>query len=469
MNRRAFLRAGLAGSALAALPLATHAAARRPVAAGRPARNVIFVVSDGMSSGTLALANLYLRRQADRRSHWISLLDRPGVRRATVDTASANSPVTDSAAAASAWGCGQRVNNGVINLSADGTPLVPLLPRARAAGLATGLVTSATITHATPAGFAVSIDARGREEDIARLYLDADVDVLLGGGSRFFDAATRADGRDLASAFAAAGRTVVRDRAALAAAPAGPLLGLFADGHLPYTLDRRADPALSASTPTLAELASVALARLAPAADQGRGFILQIEGARVDHAAHANDIAGILHEQIDLDDALAVALRFATERDDTLLIVTTDHGNANPGLNGTGAAYTASLAAFDRVARFRQTNVWALAGLSADSSVETVRDRVLAAADLSLSTRELELVRRALRNEHREGYRVREDALIALAQIISNHTSVGWCGVAHTADFADVLALGPGAENVGGFMLNTDIHHVVRRALGLPA
>lgn len=471
MNRRAFLRAGLAGSALAAMPRAT-AAAGNPASVTRPARpaqNLIFMVSDGMSLGTLGLADLYLRRQADRRSHWISLLDRPGVRRALVDTASADSPVTDSAAASSAWGCGQRVNNGTLNLAPDGTPHTPLLTLARNAGRATGLVTTATITHATPAGFTVNIDARGREDDIARLYLDADVDVLLGGGARFFDPARRQDRRDLANEFAAAGRTVVRNRDALASAPAGPVLGLFSEGHLPYALDRRADPALAAATPSLAEMASAALSRLAPAADQGRGFLLQIEGARVDHAAHANDAAGILHEQIELDDALEVALRFVADRDDTLLIVTTDHGNANPGLNGTGQAYTDSLAAFDRVARFRQTNVWTLDGLDAGSSAQTVRDRVENACGLSLSTLEVDLLRGALRKEHREGYRVREDALIALAQILANHTSVGWCGVAHTADFAELLALGPGSEHVGGFMLNTDVHHVVRRALGLRA
>ncbi len=464
MNRRSFLHAGLAGAALASLARPLGAT---PPAEQRRARNVIFVVSDGMSLGALTLAELHLRRHASRRSHWLSLLDRPDIRRALVDTASANSPVTDSAAASSAWGSGVRVNNGAINIAPDGTPLTPLIPLARAGGLATGLATTATITHATPAGFAVNIDARGREDEIARLYLEVDVDVLLGGGRRFFDPHLRADGRDVAADFSAAGRTVVRDRDALTGAPVGPLLGLFSDGHLPYAIDRRADATLAASTPTLADLTTAALRQLTPAADNGRGFLLQVEGARIDHAAHANDVAGLVHDQIDLDEALAVVLRFAATRDDTLVIVTSDHGNSNPGLNGTGSAYTESLAAFERLARFRQTNVWTLSGLDADSTAAAVRDRVEAASDLRLTTDEIEIVRRALRREHREGYRVREDALVALAQVMANHVSVGWTGVSHTADFAELLAFGPGAEAVGGFMRNTDVHHVVRRALGL--
>lgn len=364
------------------------------------------------------------------------------------------------------------MNNGSINIAPDGRPCTPIMQLARAAGLGTGLVTTATITHATPAGFAAQLPARAGEGAIAGQYLALGVDVLLGGGTRFFDPARRPDRRDLFAEYARAGYHVGRDRAALRQAPtAGRLLGVFADGHLPYSLDRRADPVLTAAVPPLAELARIALDRLAT---QPRGFLLQIEGARVDHAAHANDVGGLLHEQLDFDDALGVALEFAAGRDDTLVIVTTDHGNANPGLNGTGGSFDSkggsygdTLGCFDRLARFRHTNVWTMEGLGPDSTAAQVRDRVMEASDIALAEDEVGMIRHALRREHREGYRVRNAPLIALGQVLANYTSVGWTGIAHTTDYAELAAFGPGSERLHGLVQNTALFGVMTRALGI--
>ena len=471
-SRRDFLRTGLAGSALlftSGLP--AQAAADRGEA--RRARNVIFLVSDGMSLGTLTMTERHLRRQEGRGTHWLGLYGRPDLRRALMDTCSANSPVTDSAAAASAWGCGHKVKNGAINYAPDGRPRTPILRLARAAGKGTGLVTTATITHATPAGFAAQVEARSDEGLIAEQYLEVGVDVLLGGGAKFFDPTKRPDGRDLFGDYARAGYAVVRDAAGLRAAKAsGRLLGTFAPEHLPFSLDHRADPMLVAKIPTLAEMARAALARLAP---HERGFVLQIEGARVDHAAHANDIGGLLYDQLAFDDAVGAALEFAAGRDDTLVIVTSDHGNANPGLNGAGGSFTSrggsygdTQDCFDRVARFRQTNVWTLAGLGPESTAAQVRERVHAATRLEFETDEVEMLRQALRKEHREGYRVRNAPLVAYGQILANHTSVGWTGTQHTTDYSELAAFGPGSEAIGGLVQNNALFGVMTRALGLP-
>ncbi len=474
VSRRNFLRTGLAGGAVLLAPgLRAQSTELAASAGARRARNVIFLVSDGMSLGTLTMAERHLRRQEGRGTHWLGLYDRPDLRRALMDTASANSPVTDSAAASSAWGCGHKVKNGAINFAPDGRPRTPILRLARAAGKGTGLVTTATITHATPAGFAAQVEARADEGIIAAQYLEVGVDVLLGGGARFFDPAQRADQRDLFADYARAGYAVVRDAAALRAASAGGrLLGTFDDGHLPFALDHRADPALRATVPTLAEMTQVALARLAA---HERGFVLQIEGARVDHAAHANDIGGLLFDQLAFDDAVGVAAAFAAGRDDTLVIVTSDHGNANPGLNGAGGSFTSrggsygdTQECFDRVARFSQTNVWTLAGLGPDSSAAQVRERVHTATALDFDDDEIEMLRHALRKEHREGYRVRNAPLVAYGQILANHTSVGWTGTQHTTDYTELAAFGPGSEAIGGVVQNNALFGVMTRALGLP-
>src|SRR5882757_5584363 len=122
----------------------------------KEAKNIIFMVSDGMSTGTLNMADMLLQRKYGRQSTWMQLYSQNKVSRALMDTASANSLVTDSAAASSAWGGGVRVNNGALNVEANGTFHTPILQKFKAAGKSVGCVTTVPITHATPAGFCIN-------------------------------------------------------------------------------------------------------------------------------------------------------------------------------------------------------------------------------------------------------------------------------------------------------------------------
>src|SRR5690606_31440667 len=123
--------------------------------------------------------------------------------------------------------------------------------------------------------------------------------------------------------YAAAGYDVAESKEAFAALPGEsdkPLLGIFNDGHLPYSIDLQNVPEIQAAIPTLAEMTETALARLAPSPD---GFFLLVEGARIDHAGHANDAAASIHDQIAFDDAIGTALTFIESHPDTLLVITT--------------------------------------------------------------------------------------------------------------------------------------------------
>lgn len=488
LDRRSFLRTGLLGSLAvpASLRLASaapSAAATNPLSAREPgrAKNVIFLVSDGMSLGTLTMAERHLRRQEGRGTHWLQLYSQMGVRRALMDTSSASSLVTDSAAASSAWGCGVKVANGAINYTTDGRPQEPILRLAHATGRSTGLVSTAQITHATPAGFAAQATARSEETEIAVQYLDSQIDVLLGGGTKFFDPKKRKDKRDLYADFAKSGYQVVTDRAGLLNAPSGGsgkggqarILGAFADGHMPFTLDQRADAQIAAQAPTLAEMTRVALSRLSA---NPKGFVLQVEGARVDHAAHSNDLGGLIFDQLAFDDAIAEVIRFTEGRDDTLVILTSDHGNANPGLNGTGGSFDSrggsygdTQICFDRLTQFKQTNAWIVSGLDKDSSLTQIQDRVRQANGIALLDDEADLFRRALRKDPtpREAYRVRNTAIVTLGQLIANYTSVGWTGTQHTTDYTELAAYGPGSEPIQGLVQNNDFFHVMTHALGV--
>ncbi|MEM7791836.1 MAG: alkaline phosphatase, partial [Verrucomicrobiota bacterium] len=278
-SRRDFLKgASLAGAASLLATQRSSAAHSSPDdqnAEPIHAKNLIFLVADGMGTGTLSLAHHWKQSNEGSVLNWMQLYGRPDVVTALQETASASSPVTDSAAAASAWGSGKRVNNRSINIGTDGVPQTPLMTYVKKAGKATGLVSTCRITHATPAGFAANSADRDDEDKIADQYLERGIDVILGGGRRHFDRQGKGqDGKNLLSAFESKGYATALNKESLFAAKGSPkLLGLFSDSHIPYAIDRKFDKSLEA-IPSLAEMFQAALKSLESAPN---GFVLQVE------------------------------------------------------------------------------------------------------------------------------------------------------------------------------------------------
>jgi alkaline phosphatase len=206
-------------------------------------------------------------------------------------------------------------------------------------GLSTGLVTTTRVTHATPAAWVSHNINRDAEDAIAVDYFNFKPDVLLGGGSRYFDPAKRPDQRDLFTDFAAANYDVLRSRNELVSyvsSSSKRILGLFHSSHMSYYVDRINNPALGNAEPTLAEMTGIALNKLSR---NRKGFILQVEAGRIDHASHANDAWGAIMDTIEMDITLKVILQYIKQNPNTLLIITSDHGNSGWGINGTGPSY----------------------------------------------------------------------------------------------------------------------------------
>ncbi|RYD43848.1 MAG: alkaline phosphatase [Verrucomicrobiaceae bacterium] len=464
IGRRDWLKAAtLTGAATA---LAGAQASAEPT--GKPAgkvRGVIFMVSDGMSPGVLTLAEAYSKMTRKHGTQWWSLMNDRKACRGLMDTASANSLVTDSAAASSAWGGGQRVNNGSINFTPEGKEVPSIASILKKKGIRIGLVSTATITHATPAGFASSVSKRGEEDDIAPQYLER-VDVILGGGSGHFSGKDRKDKRDLAGDFAKAGYGVVRNREGLLAAKEEKLLGTFTRGHLPFTIDRDQNPAMAAAVPTLTEMAKAALTRLLSG---DKPFLLQIEGARIDHAAHLNDIGALLNDQLAFDDALAAVLVLIAKRDDIQLVVTSDHGNANPGLNGIGGSYNESTRCFGRVANMKASHerLFAEWGKVKDGNAESLTKLIKQHLDFTLKPAESEALIEIFQKhpviEWNEQLSKPEGLL---GQFAGNRTGIGWTGTTHTSDPTLVSALGPQSDRFSGMVRNSDVFGHLMEMLG---
>ncbi len=423
---------------------------------GAKPRHIIHMVADGMSMGTLTLSDHFSWLLRQRGLRWMELCQRPETVFGWVNMRSLNSLVTDSSAASSSWGSGSRVVNGVVNRLPDGRDLRPLYSVLDEAGWKRGLVTTTEITHATPAGFVANASSRDTAEVISAQYLVRKVDVLLGGGRKFFDPAWRKDKRDLRGDFRAHGYCVMDRASDLAAAPLSQRwLGTFASSHLPFTLDHIADPELMASVPTLARMTQAALAKL----EREDRFILQVEGGRVDHGAHNCDIVAALRDQVAFDEALEVCVEFQRRVPDTLLIVTTDHGTGNPGLNGTGSAYKESSPLFANTLQVNRSFPEMIRQIERNPTSAGVKRVVSEAAGYRVPEAKAAALAEFLMKKGKPVYDAMNSVTAQLGQLLANHLGVGWASGSHTADYVPLLARGPGSGQFRGFLPNTDVFH----------
>jgi len=239
-------------------------------------------------------------------------------------TITAYDQVTDSAASATAISIGVKTSNRRVGVSTRVEPLITILEQAKEIGMATGLVTTVQMTHATPAAFASHVDNRDDMLEIAVQMLAAGVNVLFGGGENEFlpesvrgchkDAGVRKDGRNLLSEAIDMGYTYVctaEEFGDLDPASASHVLGLFADEEL-----------LRPLTPSLAELTHMAISILSQDPD---GFFLMVEGGQIDWASHGWNAKDAMGDTIGLDEAVGLGIRFAETDGNTLVIVTADH------------------------------------------------------------------------------------------------------------------------------------------------
>jgi len=457
VSRRMFLGRTAALASVAGSLEVLHAA-RRP---GAQPKNIIFMVADGMSPSVFPLAEYFSRLVRAKGLLWWALIDRPEAARALMDMASLDSVTTDSAAASSSWGSGARIFNGCLNVLPDGTRLTPIAAIARGCGKRVGLVTTTTVTHATPAGFVAVQRSRGNEDDIAVQYA-GQVDVILGGGRQFFAASSRKDKSDLIGRFTRMGFSHLSSRGELLSLRTavaggkepGKLLGLFSSGMIPYSLDRNHSAGLRESVPTLAEMSSVALAALR---SSPKGFLLQIEGGRVDHAAHNNDAAALLWDQLAFDEAIEAVLRFAEREPETLVVITTDLGNANPGIGGKWAELGGESDGFAALANAKSSFGELMPklggrGISPAAAHSLMRE----ALGLGFEKDEVEAVRSAAAGVRKLSLNSRLDKTAGiLGQAVGNHTGIGWVSTDHTSDFVLLTALGPGSERFSGRIPNT--------------
>ena len=274
-------------------------------------KNIVLVIGDGMGQGAIKLTSLYVHKGEGR----LLMENLPVAGLCT--TYSANADVTDSAAAATAFACGQKTDNGFLGITSDKRRLTSYAELAHREGRAVGLITSDAITGATPAGFYAHEVSRGAFQGVASDLAASGFDVLIGNTN---DAAwylpksaggVRSDSRCVLDEMAASGYAVVSNAEAFAQAPQDKrVLGFMETG--PF-LDREQ---------SLGQLTEIALARLSK---NEKGFFLMVESAVTDKGGHSNNPEISVLGTVQADWIVRSAIDFARSRGDTLVLVTADH------------------------------------------------------------------------------------------------------------------------------------------------
>lgn len=370
-------------------------------------KNVIVFIGDGAGASYWTLARFAADALAVEEFKVMGL----------VDTRSSDFWITDSAAGATAFSTGVRTYNGAIGVGPDSAAVPTVLEMARDQGRATGLVSTSSVTHATPASFAAHVTARSMEFEIARQMVENEVDVILGGGWRWFDPSTRPDSVDLLGRIRE-GHTYITTPDELAGLESDltRLVGLFAENHMPAAPER---------TPSLPEMTRTAIEVLSRDAD---GFFLMVEASQPDWRGHSNEpIGAVTAEMLDMDRSIAEALRFQASNRETLILVMADHETG-------GLAVEVS----DDSTRFVET---AETLINAVIELRAATERSSSVADIDQVTGSMIDYARELSAEARQAGR-------------SLNLSADYTTRSHTGQMIPLFAKGPGAERFGGIIDN---------------
>jgi alkaline phosphatase len=466
------------------------ALAKRGSATAPRAKNVILFIGDGMGISTITAARILEGQNKGQSGEDNRLSFEEFPQLALVRTFSADQQVPDSAPTMTAMVTGWRANDGALSVGPEvagretdaarvaAHSYQTILEQAEGKGLSTGIVTTARVTHATPAAtyahtpnrdweYAGQLPATATLPDIGAQLIQRQrtgngIEVVLGGGRDYLldrdstdpeypdEHGLRRDGRNLVREWQAAqprSQYVWKrdDFLKVDVQHTDHLLGLFEPSHMQYEADRAQD---RAGEPSLAEMTAKAIAILAK---NRKGYFLMVEAGRIDHAHHDNNAYRALTDTIALSDAVRAAAGLTRDRD-TLILVTADHSHVmtisgypargNPIL-GLVKAPGASAPALDANGRPYTTLSYANGPGFAivdekgggPRAVNPGRNQNLADVDTTSP------------DFHQESL-------------------VGLAGETHAGEDVALFARGPGADVVRGVVNQNEIYHIMRRALG---
>ena len=419
------------------------------------AKNVIMLIADGMSTEAITLA---------RHTKGDSLaMDEISV--GSVITSWANGPITDSAPGGTVYAAGEKTNNKYIGTSVNDTPMASILEGAESVGKATGIVATSEITHATPGDFTAHTNNRKYYNQILQQQINQDMEVVLGGGfnkASGFSSEVSSDEfesyyEEQVNNIKEEGFDFITTKDQLTSYDGDKLWGSFADADLKYDFDRQSDN--DNVQPSLAEMTNKAIEVLNKDED---GFFLMVEGSKVDWAAHANNTVGIVSDILAFDEAVKAAIEFAKTDGNTVVVVTTDHGNS--GITIGSSYYNENIESYDKATYENTTDLLKNATITEERFNEIAsgksNDEIKAIAKkyygIDLNDEELAIVK----GEQGEGRQV------GIREVIARRVGIGYTTGGHTGEQIYLGVYAPSdVELLEGVVDNTEVNKYMQRVL----
>ena len=428
-----------------------------------PAKNVILLMTDGTSSAHLTLARWY-------KGAPLALDD---ILVGGLRTYSAESLITDSAPAATAFATGHKTNTKFLGILPEKTtmpgvpaiapadqfkPTATVLEGARLMGKSVGLVATSQIQHASPAAFSAHTPFRDRYPLIAQQQVYGNIDVVFGGGLQYLlpkeHGGVRTDGQDLTEVLKANGVPLLRTRDELLAFNGRRAWGLFAPDALAYEFDRKD---FAPTEPSLAEMTRAAIGALSKSE---KGFFLFVEASKVDWAAHDNDPTGVVSDLLAYDEAVRVALDFARRDGQTLVMAFADHGTGGMAIGRKEIYKIYDKLPFEHVLGPLKQVAYTGEGLGrliGDNRSEfNIRVQMMQNYALNdLTEEEVTAIQKA---------KMKRGLSHVIGPMLSKRAGIGWIYTGHTGEDLFLYAFGPNKPT--GLIQNTDIARITAQSLG---
>ncbi|MDY3947636.1 MAG: alkaline phosphatase [Ezakiella sp.] len=421
-------------------------------------KNVIIMIPDGMGVEGYTLARWFA---PEGKFH----LD--DIATGFVRTNNADTPLADSAPAATAMATGYKSNTPYIGVypakaGMPGTegfdeakadmPLATLLEAAERTGRSTGIVSTSNVNHATPAAFSSHHPSRKELDTLIEQQIYQNMEVVLGAGSNYLEADKRKDGEDLLSEVKALGYDYFTTRDELLASKGEKIFGMFQGGAMNYDLDRdeKTEPSLEDMTRKAIEVLS----------KNEEGFFLVVEGSEIDWAAHANDPVGLVTDILAYDKAVKVALDFAKTNSDTVIISAADHCTGGPTMGNfatSGSYYKTPLENFIKIIKnAKKTGFGAGNELNKDrSNIAEIMNKYFGINDLTAG--EIKHIKET------------EDPQQGIGQVISERSFIGWTSNGHVGGDTGLYCYSsnPTVAPLSGTVFNHEIAKYVEKIMGV--
>ncbi len=286
-------------------------------------KNIILLVGDGMGLSEIS-ASLYFNEKPSNflRFNTVGLSM----------TSSAKELITDSAAGATAFASGIKTYNGAVGVDLEMNPTETIVEHISKADIATGLVTTSSVVHATPAAFYAHQESRRMYNEIAEDLVKSDIDFFAGGGLQYFQ--NRKDSLDLIKQLQEANFEIHTEKLPTKISEKKQAILLAPDG-MPKMSEKRGNFLTNATMLAIGQLSK-----------NENGFFLMVEGSQIDWGGHDNDAEYLINEMIDFDKTIGAVLDFAKNNGETLVIVTADHETGGFTLSADGINYNKIIASF---------------------------------------------------------------------------------------------------------------------------